>query len=64
LGARHVLLADDQAARRFPEWCSSAARTTDAHLLHLAAAHGATLATLDRSIPGAFLIPAHVAKGI
>jgi hypothetical protein len=57
LGARHVLLADDQAARRFPDWCSSASRTTDAHLLALAAAHGARLATLDAGIPGAFLIP-------
>ncbi|MBL8136209.1 MAG: PIN domain-containing protein [Acidobacteria bacterium] len=57
LGARHVLLADDQAARRFPAWCSSASRTTDAHLLALAAAHGAKLATLDTGIPGAFLIP-------
>lgn len=57
LGARHVLLADDQAARRFPAWCSSASRTTDAHLLALAAAHGAKLATLDTGIPGTFLIP-------
>ncbi len=63
LGARHVLLADDQAARQFPERCSSASRTTDAHLLDLAAAHGAKLATLDTGIPGAFLIPARVAKG-
>jgi predicted nucleic acid-binding protein len=62
LGARHVLLADDQAARHFPEWCSGASRTTDAHLLGLAAAHGAKLATLDTGIPGAFLIPANVAK--
>lgn len=63
LGARHVLLADDQAARRFPEWCSSASRTTDAHLLDLASANGAKLATLDTGIPGAFLIPAKVARG-
>jgi predicted nucleic acid-binding protein len=58
LGTRHVLLADDQAVRRFPAWCSTAARTTDAHLLDLAAAHGAMLATLDTGIPGAYLIPA------
>jgi predicted nucleic acid-binding protein len=63
LGARHVLLADDQAVRQFPEWCAYASRTTDAHLLDLAAAHGARLATLDTGIPGAFLIPARVAKG-
>jgi hypothetical protein len=30
---------------------------TDGHLLQLAADHGATLATLDEGIPGAFLIP-------
>jgi predicted nucleic acid-binding protein len=58
LGARHVLLADDQAARRFPEWCASASRTTDGHLLALAAVHGVELATLDTGIPGAYVIPA------
>lgn len=63
LGARHVLLADDQAARRFPDWCASASRTTDAHLLDLAAAHGAQLATLDTGIPGAFVIPTTIASG-
>ena len=57
LGARHGQLADDEAVRQFPAWCSSASRTTDAHLLALAAAHGARLATLDTGIPGAFLIP-------
>lgn len=57
LGARHVLLADDQAARQFPEWCASASRTTDAHLVALAAAHGVELATLDTGIPGAYVIP-------
>jgi predicted nucleic acid-binding protein len=63
LGARHILLADDQAARQFPDWCASASRTADAHLLELARAHGAKLATLDTGIPGAFLIPAKVARG-
>jgi hypothetical protein len=57
LGPRHALLPDDQAAYHFPDWCSSASRTTDAHLLELAAAHGAKLATLDAGIPNAFLIP-------
>jgi predicted nucleic acid-binding protein len=61
LGARHVFLADDLAAGQFPEWCSSASRTTDAHLLKLAARHRAKLATLDTGIPGAFLIPARAA---
>jgi hypothetical protein len=56
-------LPDDQAARRFPEWCASESCTTDAHLLDLAAAHGVKLATLDTGIPVVLLIPAMVAKG-
>lgn len=63
LGARHVFLADDRPARDFPEWCHHASRTTDAHLLRLAEAHGAKLATLDTGIPGAFLVPVPAAKG-
>ena len=57
LGARHTFLPDDQSANRFPQWCRQASRTTDAHLLDLAAAHGARLATLDERIPGAFVVP-------
>jgi predicted nucleic acid-binding protein len=39
---------------------STGAKTTDFYLAHLAAAHGAKLATLDESIghPAAFVIPA------
>ncbi len=57
LGAVHSFIADDQRATRLPAWCREASRTTDAHLLALAGAHGATLATLDRGIPGSFAIP-------
>ena len=57
LGAHHAFLPDDQPARGFPEWCRQASRTTDAHVLELAKAHGARLATLDERIPGAFLVP-------
>ena len=57
LGAQHVFLPDDQSASRFPEWCRQASRTTDAHLLEMAKAHGAILATLDERIPGAFVVP-------
>jgi len=60
LGASHVFLSDDRPAHDFPEWCQQASRTTDAHLIGLAEAHRATLATLDEGIPGAFLIPADV----
>ena len=58
LGARHSFLADDRPAGDFPAWCQSASRTTDSHLLQLAEAHGAKLATLDTNLPGAFLVPA------
>lgn len=57
LGSKHQFLPDDQTSLIWPEWCRSASRTTDAHLLALAEAHGAKLATLDSAIPGAFVIP-------
>ena len=56
LGARHLFIPDDQEANPWPEWCQSASRSTDAHLLTLARAHGSELATLDRGIPGAYLV--------
>lgn len=60
LGARHRFLADDRPGDDLPEWCRGASRTTDAHLLRLAEARGARLATLDTGIPGAFLVPGAV----
>lgn len=57
LGGMHEFLADDQNALSWQEWCTTAARTTDAHLLALAASHRSELATLDANIPGAFLVP-------
>jgi predicted nucleic acid-binding protein len=57
LGEAHRFMADDQDGFEWPEWCGSASRTTDAHLVSLAGAHRARLATLDTSIPGAFVIP-------
>ena len=57
LAASHVFLDDDCPAGTFPEWVHHPSRTTDGHLLQLAEAHGARLATLDAGIPGAFLIP-------
>jgi len=58
LGASHGFLEDDCSGREeWPSWCRGAGRTTDAHLLKLAEAHQAELATLDQGIPGAFLIP-------
>jgi hypothetical protein len=40
-----------------PKWVKSPGQTTDGHLVQLASANGAVLATLDEGIPGAFLIP-------
>ncbi len=57
LAPRHRFLPDDREGITWPPWCRSASRTTDAHLLLLAQAHDARLATLDNGIPGAFLIP-------
>ena len=58
LGNRHVFIADDiSPAGTLPSWCVGRAQTTDAHLLALAQHHGASLATLDTKIPGAFVPP-------
>lgn len=51
-----VFLADDQDASRLPGWVKTPKQVTDGHLAQLARAHGAVLATLDRNIPGAFVI--------
>lgn len=55
----HLFLPDDQTATgEWPDWCRGANRSTDAHLVAFAEKHQAQLATLDESIPGAFVIPA------
>jgi hypothetical protein len=50
---------DLPATGAWPAWCTSAARTTDAHLVGLTERHGCVLATLDEGIPGAFLVPVY-----
>ncbi len=61
LGKCGGFVADDCASSAaWPEWCGSASRTTDAHLMGLAAQHGLCLATLDEGIPDAYLIPESV----
>jgi len=58
LGSHHRFLPDDISSQQgFPDWCTNAKDTTDAHLSALAEKHGLQLATLDTGIPGAFLIP-------
>jgi len=50
-------IPDGNDISSLPQWVKSPAQTTDGHLLQLASANGAVLATLDEGIPGAYLIP-------
>ena len=54
---RFSFLSDDQDASGLPRWVKAPKQITDGHLVQLAKANGAVLATLDRNIPGAFVIP-------
>jgi hypothetical protein len=51
------LLPDGSDISALPTWVKSPAQITDGHLVQLASANGAVLATLDEGIPGAYLIP-------
>jgi uncharacterized protein len=52
-----VFIPDHHDIRHLPKWVKSPKQTTDGHLVELAKANEAVLATLDRQIPGAFVIP-------
>jgi uncharacterized protein len=52
-------LTDGNGVSDLPSWVKSPAQTTDGHLLQLAKSNGAALATLDKGIAGAVLIPFH-----
>jgi predicted nucleic acid-binding protein len=54
---RFTFISDDHDVSHIPAWAKTAKQTTDGHLAQLARAKGATLATLDGKIPGAFLVP-------
>jgi hypothetical protein len=54
---RLAFIPDDHDASFLPAWVKSAKQITDGHLLKLASANGAVLATLDRKISGGYLIP-------
>lgn len=56
---RFTFIPDDHDVSHLPGWVRTPKQTTDGHLAELAKAHGAILATLDRGIPGALLIPAY-----
>lgn len=52
-----TFIVDDLDISSLPAWVKTANQTTDGHLVKLATAAGGVLATLDRRIPGAHLIP-------
>jgi predicted nucleic acid-binding protein len=52
-----TFLTDGTEISHLPDWVRAPSQITDGHLLQLATTHGATLATLDKGIPGALLIP-------
>jgi predicted nucleic acid-binding protein len=52
-----TLLMDNHDISKLPTWVKTSAQATDGHLARLAEAHDAALATFDKGIRGAFLIP-------
>jgi predicted nucleic acid-binding protein len=56
-GIRCTFILDQHDVRHLPKWVKSPKQITDGHLVELARANQAILATLDRRIPGAFVIP-------
>jgi hypothetical protein len=52
-----TFLADGHDISHLPAWVKTPKQTTDGHLLQLASANAAVLATLDERIPGAYSIP-------
>ncbi|MGC1619709.1 MAG: hypothetical protein WA765_14560 [Candidatus Acidiferrum sp.] len=53
-----VFVHDHNDVSQLPLWVKTPKQVTDGHLVRLANAHNAVLATLDTKIPRAFLIPA------
>ena len=54
---RFTFLPDDHDVSHLPAWVRTPKQITDGHLVKLASANEAMLATLDARIPGAYLIP-------
>lgn len=52
-----TFIPDSHDISHLPAWVKGPRQITDGHLVQLATAAGAVLATLDGRIPGAFLIP-------
>ena len=51
------LIPDPLGANRLPTYVTGPKQITDGHLMELATESSMRLATLDKGIPGAFLIP-------
>jgi toxin-antitoxin system PIN domain toxin len=54
---RWIFIPDNLDISHLPKWVRTPKQTTDGHLAGLAKTHGAVWATLDRRIPGGFVIP-------
>ena len=54
---RWIFIADNRDISHLPRWVGTPKQTTDGHLAELARANQAILATLDRRLPGGFVIP-------
>jgi uncharacterized protein len=52
-----TFLPDGHDISHLPAWVKTSKQTTDGHLLQLARANEAVLATLDKKIPGGYSIP-------
>jgi len=55
--AQFTFIPDDHDVSHLPTWVKTPKQTTNGHLVELASANGLVLATLDRKIPEAYLIP-------
>jgi predicted nucleic acid-binding protein len=56
---KFTFIPDDHDISHLPGWVKTARQTTDGHLAQFARANSAVLATLDRRIRGAFVIPSN-----
>jgi hypothetical protein len=56
---KFTFIADDHDVSHLPAWAKNAKQTAYGHLVQLAKAKSAIVATLDERIRGAFLIPTH-----
>ena len=56
------LLPDNRYAETLPEWARGSKQVTDGHILDLAQANKAQMATIDAGIPGGFFDPQHSLK--